>query len=115
MPENRPQRGDCHCKDDAPPNIICCCIVSVAAPLECSPCARSKSSDHIYAEMPVRGDWEGRGFVMRVGCLCDACMSDDLEKDDTRTEFETFAMAVAYWNVKQAEIEYDLLQEAANA
>ena len=98
---NLPKAGDCNCPDDA--KHVCCCTVSVAAPAECDRCERSCSRAEMYAEIPCRGDWDGRGFVMRIGCVCDLCMQEDGGRD-ARTEFETYSMAIAYWNIMQAEV-----------
>lgn len=93
------------CGKCKPPNL-CCCLVEVQAPLDCIPCARSKTSNHIYAEIPISGDWKGRNFVMRIGCTCDKCMAQELEKDDTRIiSFELIDEAVSQWNQMQQDIE----------
>ena len=87
------------------PPLKCCCLATVAAPLDCIPCARSQTRKDIYAEIPVSGDWDGRNFVMRIGCTCEKCMADDLEKDETRIiDFELLDEAIKQWNQLQSEI-----------
>ncbi len=87
------------------PKILCCCLAIVKAPLNCVPCARSKTRKDIYAEIPVSGDWDLRNFVMRIGCTCEKCMAPELEKDDTRTiGFALLDESVQEWNQMQAEI-----------
>jgi len=97
----------CDNEDCKKPNTICCCTATVRAPLDCVPCARSKTRDEIYAEIPISGDWHGRNFVMRIGCTCEKCMSDELEKDDTRIScFEPLDEAVRQWNQMQMFLEH---------
>ena len=79
----------------------CWCNVSVAAPLECVPCRYCGKRDEMYAELPEQGDWNGRGFVMRIGCTCDPAREAD--PDGYRTEFETYSEAIAFWNAMQSE------------
>ncbi len=47
----------------------------------------------------IERDWHGRGRVIRIFSLCDA--SDDMEKDDVRTEFGIEEEAVEEWNDMQ--------------
>ncbi len=77
----------------------CWCCVCVAAPLECVPCSLCKSRLEVYCEIPVNGDHDGRGFVMRVGCLCKASVEHFGEGN--RTEFETYVDAIHQWNEMQ--------------
>lgn len=79
-------------------------LVQTAAPLECVPCRFCKRTDQLYAELPVKGDWFGRGFVMRIGCVCSmSCATGD--KDDARTDFERYAEAIAAWNDMQRHLD----------
>jgi len=77
----------------------CHCCAEVSPPLECVPCRLCGDRDEMYAEIPVEGDWHGQGFVMRIGCLCPASM--ELEKDETRTEFEIYEESILQWNEMQ--------------
>lgn len=76
----------------------CFCVVAVKAPLECLPCCACDSRDKLYAELPVEGDHDGRGFVMRIGCFCDCGTGDD-----RRTEFLSYDDAISSWNLEQTE------------
>jgi hypothetical protein len=53
----------------------------------------------MYAEIPIRGDWHGRGFVMRIGCFCDGAMK--IPDKGWRTEFERYDVAIKDWNELQ--------------
>ena len=99
MSQELPWRGihDCTCNQDAG---RCWCTVASVAPLECLPCVRSGLRDQVYAEIPIGGDWKGRGFVMRVGCICDLC-GEISDKDASRSEFEPYAAAIQAWNDMQ--------------
>lgn len=101
LAEPKPKAGTRFCGKCKPPHL-CCCLAVVQAPLQCVPCARSQTREDIYAEIPVSGDWDGRNFVMRIGCTCDKCMAPELEKDDTRiVGFELIDEAVSQWNLDQ--------------
>jgi hypothetical protein len=67
--------------------------------MECDPCAWCKQRIEMYAEIPVRGDWYCRGFVIRIGCVCDGAMK--IPDKGWRTEFETYAEAIRSWNEMQ--------------
>lgn len=48
-------------------------------------------------------DWDGRGVVVRIGCLCDESSSPGMEKDDSRTSgFDPMPEAIAEWNAMNA-------------
>ena len=52
----------------------------------------------MYAELPEQGDFpqpigNSRGFVMRIGCLCQDAIDNDL-----RSTFDTYNAAIAEWN-----------------
>lgn len=81
---------------DCDPNKTCFNIVDVAAPLEAGTCILCNSRADMYAEIPVCGDWYGRGFVMRIGCGCDK--AQEMPDADWRTSFETYAGAIKDWN-----------------
>ena len=63
-------------------------------------CKRCGSKLEMYLEVPINGDWYGRGEVGRVGCTCDSCL--DLEFGD-RTEFELLSLVFERWNELQTE------------
>ena len=50
----------------------------------------------MYAEIPENGDWGNRGFVMRIGCVCDKALN--VPYKGWRTEFETYDIAINEWN-----------------
>lgn len=78
-----------------------CGVVLTVAPHDAKTCVKCGTRDEMYAEIPAKGDWFGRGFVMRIGCPCD----DDSEKDDDRTDFLPYAEAVAAWNIMNISVE----------
>ena len=79
-----------------PQEAVYYALCQSVAPKECIPCRFCKKTDQLYSEIPVKGDWFGRGFVMRIGCLC----KESEEYDDKwRTEFEKFPRAVEFWNL----------------
>lgn len=77
----------------------CLCTATTVAPQECDPCRYCHRVADLYAEIPLCGDWDGRGFVMRIGCLCPPSLTD---MDANRTEFEAYSVAVRMWNHMQA-------------
>lgn len=81
------------------PGTVCCCCVEVAAPHSAATCKLCGGRGDMYCEIPVNGDYYGRGFVMRIGCVCDAAM--EVEGKGWRTEFETYHKAVRDWNEMQ--------------
>lgn len=74
----------------------CWCSVSVAAPHEATTCKLCNSRKDMYAEIPENGDWGNRGFVMRIGCVCDKALN--VPYKGWRTEFETYDIAINEWN-----------------
>lgn len=96
----------CH---ECPPDAETCWhTVSTVAPNECQPCRYCGTKHETYSEFPANGDWAefdddfpgGRGFVMRIGCLCDAAIHNELW-----TEFEPWEKAIAQWNEMQTDPE----------
>jgi len=78
----------------------CWCTTSVdSVPNECLECVFCESRDEMYMEMPVGGDWRGRGFVARIGCLCNTSLDEE-----NRTEFGVISDLVEDWNFLQGEI-----------
>lgn len=89
------------CKDERQCRHHC---VTVKAPLTCVPCKFCGSREQLYAEIPVMGDWFYRGFVMRIGCLCEQQPWPSRgDKDEARTEFEPYQTAIDQWNAMMRE------------
>ena len=59
----------------------------------------------MYSEIPEKGDWDGRGFVMRIGCACDQVLKDEADGGCAgrwRTAFLPYNEAVESWNKAQS-------------
>lgn len=87
--------------DAAEEKALDCELSETVAPHEAKTCIKCGNRDQMYSELPAKGDWYERGFVVRIGCLCD----DDSEKDDDRTAFLPYAEAVAAWNIMNRTVE----------